>query len=147
MDQLQKSGKKILSKLIKGNNHVGLEKAIYNAAASTSSDDTEMQQNYRFYLYQIVGDLMNDVKVRTIIKYTSAGEIGWNHEMFSDMRRKRIEQDTFIEKPFEVEEGVIECKCGSKRVYSYSKQCRGGDESMTTFAQCMSCKKKWTYSG
>ena len=60
---------------------------------------------------------------------------------------KEIEQDNFLIKPLEIEEGVLECKCGSKRVFSYQKQCRGGDESSTTFAECVACKAKWIYSG
>ena len=60
---------------------------------------------------------------------------------------KEIEQDNFLIKPLEIEEGVLECKCGSKRVFSYQKQCRGGDESSTTFAECVACKSKWIYSG
>ena len=66
---------------------------------------------------------------------------------YASLLRVQNEQNDFIENPFEVEEGVIECKCGSKRVFSYSKQTRGADEPMTTFAQCMSCKKSWSYSG
>ena len=63
------------------------------------------------------------------------------------MINEEIEQDNFIIKPFEIEEGVLQCKCGSKRVYSYSKQSRSADEPMSTYAQCMSCKSKWVYSG
>jgi DNA-directed RNA polymerase subunit M/transcription elongation factor TFIIS len=57
------------------------------------------------------------------------------------------EQDDFIENPFEIEEGVIECRCGSKRVFSFSKQTRSADEPMTTYAECVQCGSKWTYSG
>jgi len=71
----------------------------------------------------------------------------WQNNYFNDLIDKEIEQDNFLIKPIEIEEGVLECKCGSKRVFSYQKQCRGGDESSTTFAECVACKSKWIYSG
>jgi DNA-directed RNA polymerase subunit M/transcription elongation factor TFIIS len=61
--------------------------------------------------------------------------------------QEEIEQDNFIIQPFEIVEGITECKCGSKRVYSFTKQTRGGDEISTTFNECLSCKSKWSYSG
>jgi DNA-directed RNA polymerase subunit M/transcription elongation factor TFIIS len=74
-------------------------------------------------------------------------KIGWDHDCYSKFKALIKEQDDFLIKPFEVEEGVLECKCGSRRVLSYSKQCRSSDEPMTTFATCMKCKSSWSYSG
>ena len=61
--------------------------------------------------------------------------------------KRMLEQNNFIETPFEIEEGVLECDCGSKRVFSYQKQSRSADEPMSTYATCMACKKQWVYSG
>ena len=58
--------------------------------------------------------------------------------------KEEEEQDDFIVNPFQIEEGIVECRCGSKRVYSYSKQCRSGDEGVTSFHQCLKCKAKWS---
>ena len=73
--------------------------------------------------------------------------MNWDHDFFNELKLEETEQDNFLIKPFEIEEGVLECKCGSKRVYSYSKQSRSADEPCSTYAQCMSCKSKWVYSG
>jgi hypothetical protein len=59
-----------------------------------------------------------------------------------------FEEDDFIENPFQVEEGVLECyKCGSKRTISYTKQTRSADEPASVIATCINCKNKWVYSG
>ena len=68
--------------------------------------------------------------------------------MFKEIFQRLEEHDDFIINPFEVEEGCTECKkCGSKRVFTYTKQIRSSDEPMTTFAKCVQCKISWTYSG
>ena len=55
----------------------------------------------------------------------------------NEKQQKMDEYDQFLVKPFEVEEGVLECnKCGSKKTFSYSKQTRAGDEATTVFATC-----------
>ena len=67
--------------------------------------------------------------------------------MFAELKRRQAELDEFLVNPFEVEEGVLECACGSRKTFSYQKQTRAADESATTFAQCVTCGKRWTYSG
>lgn len=105
------------------------------------------EYNYKRNLYQIIGDVMVKKKLEDLLKNIKQKRIGWNHSSFDFARAQLDEQDDFIENPFEVEEGVIDCKCGSKRVFSYSKQSRSADEPMTTYAQCVQCNAKWQYSG
>jgi DNA-directed RNA polymerase subunit M/transcription elongation factor TFIIS len=91
--------------------------------------------------------LMSDENVKTQMDRINTGEIGWKHSsIFNDVTDVNEMRD-YIQKPLEVEEGVITCRCGSKRVFSYQKQTRGCDESSTTFAQCAQCGQQWTYSG
>ena len=45
--------------------------------------------------------------------------------------------------PAEVEEGVLECKCGSKRTISFTLQTRSGDEGTSVWARCVECGNKW----
>ena len=85
-------------------------------------------------IYQVVGDILNKVPLKDILAGIVKKKVGWNHPYFSDITGRVDEHDNFIRDPFEVEEGVLQCKCGSNRVFSYSKQCRGADEPMTTFA-------------
>jgi len=105
------------------------------------------QKNYLLNMYEIINDINSNIKLNTILSNVKNGKLDWKFDYLKDYIYEEQEQDNFIIKPFEVEEGVLECKCGSKRVYSYAKQTRGGDESTSTFAECMQCKKKWVYSG
>jgi DNA-directed RNA polymerase subunit M/transcription elongation factor TFIIS len=72
----------------------------------------------------------------------------WDHPLFEKHKKRIQEENSFIANPIEIEEGVLECgRCGSKKTFSYSKQTRGADEPMTTFATCVECDNEWTYSG
>ena len=117
-----------------------LHKAIVKAHGENTA-------SYGMALTQVVGDVIAGVPLQDILRTVKSGKSAWCHTSFDTSSRQLLEQDDFIENPFEVEEGVLECKCGSKRVFSYSKQTRGADEPMTTFAICVACNAKWTYSG
>jgi DNA-directed RNA polymerase subunit M/transcription elongation factor TFIIS len=115
-----------------------IEKVIF-----THGENSE----YLLNIYETIKDIKEGVKLNTLLTNIKKSQLGWKHSYLEDAIFEEIEQDNFIISPFEVEEGVLECKCGSKRVYSYSKQSRSADEPMSTYAQCMSCKNKWVYSG
>ena len=112
-----------------------------------SSCCEEISYEFKKMIYEVIGDILADKDAEFIINRLNKNQTGWNHSSFDRMKMKQDEQDDFIKNPFEVEEGVLECMCGSKRVYSYQKQTRGSDEPSTTFAECVACKKKWQYSG
>ena len=85
------------------------------------------------------GDALKD-----ILKDIKNGCVLWDVPEMEIYRHKLEEQDDFLENPFEIEDGVIECnKCGSKRTYSYTKQTRSGDEATTVFSVCAKCGAKW----
>jgi len=115
-----------------------------------------IEKHYKNIVYQTVNDLTNAVPVNTIIDNIKNDKVSWNHILFKDIQNKLDEQDNFIEHPFEVEEGVQQCKafnpktgttCNSKRVIYYQRQERGSDEPMTTYNTCYSCGASWKYSG
>ena len=87
---------------------------------------------------------INGKKLKDILDELKNGNILWKHPSMDIYRKEEEEQDEFIVNPFQVEEGIVECRCGSKRVYSYSKQTRSGDEGITSFHQCLKCKSKWS---
>jgi DNA-directed RNA polymerase subunit M/transcription elongation factor TFIIS len=139
----------VLSHVIEKEQNIKImEKCIYEKS-------NKNPEKYNDILYQTIGDLLNKKKLSDVLSSIKSNKTGWNHCDFQEFQDQLNEQDDFIENPFEVAEGVLECKkvlkngkvCGSKRVFSYSKQTRSADEPMTTFATCCACGTKWTYSG
>jgi DNA-directed RNA polymerase subunit M/transcription elongation factor TFIIS len=139
---IRESGKKTLKTVLNIDKNIEIiEKAIYGMAG----DD---ENKYKSIIYDVVGDIISKRNLKDILKSVKDMKIGWEHTSFDTIKFRQKEQDEFIVNPFQVEEGALECKkCGSKRTFSYSKQVRSCDEPMTTFAQCIACKSKWTYSG
>jgi len=142
--EYRKNGILAISSVLKNRKNILiLEKYVYEKTIE-SLDVENVEENYTNNIFQLIGDILNDgstnlTKILTAIKNK---KIGWNHKIYRETSNKMNEQDEFIKNPFEVVEGVLECKCGSKKVYSYQKQCRGADEPMTTFAKKIKKKKK-----
>ena len=121
-----------------------LERAVYEELAK----GPRTEANYKCAIYQVISDVQNQKPIKEIYRSIKAGEIGWNHRSFHAMSQRIAEQNEFIENPFEVEEGVHTCqKCGSKRVFSYNRQVRGGDEGTGVFCECVACHCKWQEQG
>ena len=131
------NGIKILSKILKNEKNIEiLDKCIFHY-----SDNRE---EYLRISYEVVEMINQKVKLIIIINKIKTKQIGIFSDDFKDIKQKIDEEESFIIKPFEIEEGVLECgKCGSKKTYSYTKQTRSGDESTTVFAVCCNCNNKW----
>lgn len=67
----------------------------------------------------------------------------FDQPFFDIIKIQEQEELGYLETPPMVEEGALTCKCGSSKVYSFSKQTRRGDESTTVFAMCFECKQRW----
>lgn len=134
-------GAKALQTVIKQEQNV---RVINRALLLATKHDPD---RYETATYQVVGDILAGKSLKDVLNSVKKGKFGWNHSHFQPVSVRVEEHDDFIRDPFEVEEGVLQCKCGSTRVFSYSKQCRGADEPMTTFAQCVRCRARWQYSG
>ena len=94
-------------------------------------------------LYEVVVALKNGDKVKTTYQRLATGKIGFHGDAFKDQREKQAEEDQFITNPAEVEEGVHECECGSRRTVSFTLQTSAGDESTAVWAQCVECYREW----
>lgn len=131
----------------KEQNIISFEKNIYQVSLTSVKKYENIQDVYLYNIYQFINEYKSGSNIQQKLKEIKEEKIHWKNKYYTDMIDKEIEQDNFLIRPIEIEEGVLECKCGSKRVFSYQKQCRGGDESSTTFAECVACKAKWQYSG
>ena len=108
------------------------------------SDICDDEETYKKILYQVITDISIGKKLQDILDDIKTHKVLWSHDSLNEFIKEEEEQDEFIVNPFQIEEGIVECRCGSKRVYSYSKQCRSGDEGVTSFHQCLKCKSKWS---
>ena len=126
-------GKLVIEKIGKP---ASIEKKIFQLS--------ECQNDYDSYIYQVAFDA------------TDIEKLGWKNNVFDNISERISEQNEFICNPFEVEEGVFQCKaidpktgkiCGSRRVFSYAKQDRSCDEGTSVYCQCVACKAKWRERG
>jgi DNA-directed RNA polymerase subunit M/transcription elongation factor TFIIS len=143
--ELRANGIKSLETVLKQEQNIKIiESYIHKNASKTDC----YEENYRKIVYQTVGDVLNSLKLKDIVKNIKNDLVLWKHPVYKSIKNRIYEHDDFIINPFEVEEGVTKCgKCGSERVFTYQKQTRGSDEPMTTFAKCVKCKVNWSYSG
>lgn len=116
-----------------------LEKNIFNVAEKSNNPNA----TYDDLILSVYTDIKDGKKLNDILKTLKNNQTGFHSDEYVDMKHALQEQQNFLENPFEVDEGVIECKCGSRRTISFSKQTRCGDEGTTVFAKCVDCGKSW----
>lgn len=121
-------------------------------STDSKKPDKEHDKEYTRAVYQIIGDILtngSDIKsLKEISIRLKNKRIGWDHPVYDKIREKIEEYDDYLVNPFDVAEGIAECrKCGSKKTFSNQKQTRSSDEPMTTFTKCANCGDEWTYSG
>lgn len=153
--EFRHKGKQALKSVLKKAHNINIiEKNLYEASCKTKQYES-VEKTYLTNLYQLIIDIGEGKKLGILLSEIKNNNLGWNHSTFQNVKKCMEEQDNFIENPFEVAEGVFEChkilangnKCGSKRVFSYTKQVRSADEPESIFATCCACGAKWTYSG
>lgn len=97
------------------------------------------------FLYETCFYYYESKNLKNTINFLKDEKLSFNHPSFETISKRIVEMDHFMDKPFEVTEGVNQChKCNSKRTLSYSRQTRGGDEGMTVYVFCIDCKFRYT---
>ena len=130
-------GKKVLSKYISSEKNIKLlEKKI--------NEITNNQEEYKKLILEIINYKRNGTSSKELLKLLKSNKVLESGSSYEEYKIKLKEHDGFLIKPFEVDEGVLECgKCGSNKTISYTKQTRSGDESTSVFALCYNCNNKW----
>jgi len=139
-------GTKVLGLFIKKETNISIiNRYIYENSTS--------KPEYTDLLYECIGYLTqngvakNKESLKSLISNIAHGDVMWNHSMYETFRDQHRESDDFLMNPFEIEEGILECrKCNSKRTFSFQRQTRSADEGSTTFAQCADCGNKWRHN-
>lgn len=141
--EMRQKGKSTLSLCIKKEKNRNIvEKHILTMCLQKKC--TCIEESYKQLIISVYMRLKNGEDLKSILKDIKNGLVLWDNPDMDTYRHKLEEQDDFLENPFEIEDGVIECnKCGSKRTYSYTKQTRSGDEATTVFSVCAQCGAKW----
>jgi DNA-directed RNA polymerase subunit M/transcription elongation factor TFIIS len=147
----RESAKKALSLYLKSSTNIDIiEKNIYKISL-VDSEEYESKLDDDLYLkrvYQVIEDIKRTKNLKEVVSNIKSLKVDWDHDFFKEIRERQDEQDEFIVNPFQVEEGVVQCKkCKSFRVLSYQKQDRSSDEPMTTYCACTNCNSQWKYSG
>ena len=137
-------GKQIIRTVLKREqNVITLENIIFDKHPHS-------QQDYFTAVYEAVGFLirtpMSKDTIVECIRLQQTNKIGFDDVEFDESRRRIDEIDQFATHPFEIEEGISECSCGSKRTITFQKQTRAADEGATTFSHCVECGKKWRHN-
>lgn len=97
-----------------------------------------------YLLYEVFAEYLVSPKLEEVLGSIKSKTIGFSHPVFEEYKIQRMEYDTFLMNPPELEEGVIECtRCGSRKTFSFSKQTRRADESATVFVRCAQCGKSF----
>ena len=130
-------GVQVLSKYISSEKNVKLLEKNVNEV-------TNNQEDYKKLILELVNHKRGGMSSKDILKLLKSKKVLEDGSVYEEYRLKLKEHDGFLIKPFEVDEGVLECgKCGSNKTISYTKQTRSGDESTSVFALCYNCNNKW----
>ena len=130
-------GVQVLSKYISSDKNVKLLEKNVNTVSNNQGD-------YKKLILELVNYKREGMSSKDILKLLKSKKVLEDGSKYEEYRIKLKEHDGFLIKPFEVDEGVLECgKCGSNKTISYTKQTRSGDESTSVFALCYNCNNKW----
>jgi DNA-directed RNA polymerase subunit M/transcription elongation factor TFIIS len=128
----------MIRKLVK---HVSKSKENREALIRELSSFDEDEARDRLYE---VGFIAQEKDLKTAFHFLKKDEIGLKYPDFKEIAQKMNEMDTFMDKPFEAQEGVNECsKCHGSRTISFSKQIRSGDEGAHVQVFCIDCKYRF----
>ncbi len=135
---LRFNAKNTLKKYINSEKNVEIiEKAIYILSQQKNG-------NYLNILYMVCYLKNNGILLKDILNDIKTDNLGYTNKIFDELNKKQREKNDYLENPFEIVEGVVNCKkCGSNKTISSTKMDRASDEPLSIYAQCINCKHKW----
>ena len=113
---------------------------MLNMLLTRMHNHQEQNEMLYFLFYELHVEWSVFPKIEDLFQSIKRYKFSYSHPVFSEIRTLVQEEEDFIMKPPDIEEGVIECKkCKSKKTFSYSKQTRSSDEAVTIFVRCINC--------
>jgi DNA-directed RNA polymerase subunit M/transcription elongation factor TFIIS len=141
--------KSILNKEIK--KHISNTRTE-NETLRKSSLDIRHNARSNTLRFHILNELLvlvctNAITLNDAIARIRNGEVGWLAPECKPFQIEEEIKEQFLENPFTVDEGVLECnKCGSRKTMSYQLQDRSGDEGTSTYGKCFQCGASWRHT-
>ena len=111
---------------------------------TTNSIDSTLAEVWQ--LYKREGKFPKDVELfyENLFENVSHWTSVWDLDNFNIFRKMEDELELYVITPQDIVEGVLVCfKCKCKKIFSFSKQTKSGDESTSVFAKCSNCQHQW----
>lgn len=117
--------------------------SLYKILRAKKKDKMYSSEEIYSILYELYFQLFLDQNKSSIFERLENNLILFEHEGFKEEQLDVIEENSFIEKPPEIKEGLMECKfCKSYKTVSYERQTRSADEQATIYIKCLVCKRQ-----
>lgn len=153
-EDLRAFGREALSSVLKQEkNRTLLEKTLWNATIRVAKarqlechfSSERFRQLYAEGILNLSGLIREKRPLKDLLQNLKAGFWGWEDpQTYHQFHHERKVDADALTQPPEVEEGLYECKCGSRKTISISVQTRSADEGMTVKIRCVTCGHRWT---
>jgi len=109
MEDYRLKGKNALKNIFNKEQNIAIfEKNIFESSFKQLKKFENIEDIYLFNIFQFINDFKNNKNsLQHFLNQIKNRKIHWNNNYFKEMIDREIEQDNFLIKPIEIEEGVL----------------------------------------